>query len=75
MYFTPVNHRMPVCEQIDMPVKDNAPPYKIGIIQIILSLYIIANVITDVLFLSESPDRYMWASTFIQNYNSTKNLP
>ena len=26
------------------------------------------------IILSESPERYIWASTFISDYNSTKNL-
>ena len=50
---------MAIGKSIDVPVQDYSFSYLIGIFKVILS---------------ESPERYIWASTFISDYNSTKNL-
>jgi hypothetical protein len=47
MQFTAMYNRMPVGEIINMPVQDNSPSYLVGIIQIVSSLDIVANVIPD----------------------------
>jgi len=46
-----MNDRVPVSESIDMPVKNYAPPYLIGILEIVLAFYIVAYVIANDYFI------------------------
>jgi len=42
-----MNDRVPVSETINMPVKNNALPYKIGVVEIIPAFNIITDIIAD----------------------------